>query len=829
MKETEIMRTSPVEGCSDCSFDVESGKWEDRGSSDDSGNNTEEGSDTSGESDTTEGSEDDDSDEEESSTPYYSLPEQVGKQLCLLDIDLGGREPFLCSQCRDTDLIAALDHTSKAAQGAANPLVVADRVGLDPDCALCRLFRGTILSSSSEVSGGGNGDGEGSEAMASLRHTTSPPPTWKLSAFNKRSMLMDIRISWMFQPVEVAILYAGEDAHVQHINKERVEREGFLACARTRDLRALLEKNQSTETEPLSRFVLPQYDPALVREWLDFCDFDSGGQFSIPGMKVIDCHSYTIVDHLPGMAYLALSYVWSLAGADMVAVDTEPVDRANARSLPPMIPRVVSNAIQVVAEVDYRYLWVDQFCIDQSAAQEHIAEHISKMDLIYSNATLAIIAASSGGALPGVGGTPRTERTMLHLKGRVDEKMGTVEDDLTIFTTPAPVAALQQTVWYSRGWCFQESVLAPRKLYFMDHEMVFQAEGINCSDSYPEPHDVLDNMFYEFQETPFLAWSESWDKPVDKSTSGSMGETPKDMMDHFARKVDHFHQLLGVYTTKQLTMASDSINGFTGAMKVFSRHDPNFKVISGLPAFGVGTATHITAKNLEALLAFRETCFIRELCWVHQAVYKNIRGTTEEGAREEEIVGRDRRDCLPSWSWAGWSGQASWSYTWGMNDLRESLLTFNLESTEWEDGIIADWLDLVLLAQGRDHPKFLLGEACVLSKSDGRDVASWEDSKATGSTDSSFHTVESVQAHLSVDTKSHDIIQKVESGRWSYMVMAVHPGKESTYHSMMLMLVAWDDADDVGQERKTCHRLGMVSATVNFDIKALPQAQFRLG
>ncbi|KAK8092097.1 hypothetical protein PG997_002458 [Apiospora hydei] len=457
------------------------------------------------ESDATEES-DDDLNEEPSSTPHYFLPEQVAKQLRLLDINTDRNEPFLCSQCRATDLLAAFNHTSEAAQGAANPLVVAERAGLDPDCALCQVFARTFLSSSKHLA---DDDSEESVAVAPRRSAS-----WKLSAFNKRSMLMDIRISWMFQPVEVAILYAGENAHVQHMNEERVEREGFLACARTRDLRALLAKNESTATEPLSRFVLPEYDPGLVREWLGFCDFDFDGRFGIPGMRVIDCYSYTIVDHAPGMAYFALSYVWGLAGADMVAIDAaQQAGEAKALPLPKMIPRVVSNAIQVVAEVGYRYVWVDQFCIDQSAAAEQVADHISKMDLIYSNAALTIIAASTGGALPGVGGTPRTERMMLHLKGRVDEKMGTVEDDLTIFTTPAPVAALQQTVWYSRGWCFQESVLAPRKLFFMDHEMVFQANDVNCSDSYPEPHVALDNMFYEFQETPFLAWPESWKEP----------------------------------------------------------------------------------------------------------------------------------------------------------------------------------------------------------------------------------------------------------------------------------------------------------------------------
>ncbi|KAK8076439.1 hypothetical protein PG994_003711 [Apiospora phragmitis] len=394
MKETEIAETSQDEEPQD------SGKLDDSDNSEGSGDSCES----------------DDSDEE-SLPSYCSSPEQVEKQLRLLDIDPPGRGPLLCNQCRTTNLSAALNHTSKAGQGASSPIDVAERVGLDPDCALCSLFAESFLSEVDE-----------SEARSA---------PWKLSAFNKRPMLVDSRIRYLFQPdVEVAILHSGAVTPVQHINEERVEREGYLAFARIRDLRAMLEKNESTEAYPLSRFIGPQYDPGMVREWLEACDIDLDDTFSIPGMRVVDCRSYTIVKHSAEMKYLALSYVWGLAGCDMVTVDNRQSVEASALSLPPMVPRVVANAMQVVTDLGYQYLWVDQFCIDQSAGQEHVGDHISKMDLVYSNALVTIIAASSKGALPGVGGTPRAGQMMLNLKGRVDEKMGTMEDDLTVFSTP---------------------------------------------------------------------------------------------------------------------------------------------------------------------------------------------------------------------------------------------------------------------------------------------------------------------------------------------------------------------------------------------------------
>ncbi|KAK8007547.1 Glucose/ribitol dehydrogenase [Apiospora arundinis] len=588
MEKTETAEPSQDEGHS-ALLDHDRDELEEYGNSNDS--------DDSEESDNSEESNDSD---EEPPPSYWSRPEQVEKQLRLLDIDPPGSEPFLCSQCRATNLSAALDHTSKASQGGANPIDVAERVGLDPDCALCSLFARTFLS-------------EVDENVAQF----SP---WKLSAFSKRNMLVDSRIRYLFYPVaEAAILHSGDVRFVQHINTERVEREGYLAFARTSDLRDMLENHESTEEYPLSRFIGAQYDPGMVREWLEACDIELDGDFCIPGMRVIDCRSYTIVNYVAGMEYVALSYVWSLASRDMVTVGCRQSDETSALPLPHTIPRVVSNAMQVVTDLGYQYLWVDQFCIDQSAGQAQIGDHISKMDLIYSNALVTIIAASSEGG------------------PAWNEKIGTVEDDLTIFNTPPAFKyALPSTVWHSRGWCFQESVLAPRRLYFMDYELVFQSEEIHASDSYPEPignSELIDDT--ACPANPSLAWS-FWD---DQSKTYD----PDDAMERFCDKDEHYQALLEVYTSKKLTMDSDSINGFAGAMKVYCRHDPMFKTIQGIPIFDVSAMPIASVQGVKTLLTFQNEAILCGLCWAHHRIWV-----------EETPV---RRDCFPSWTWAGWGGQ----------------------------------------------------------------------------------------------------------------------------------------------------------------------------
>ena len=76
------------------------------------------------------------------------------------------------------------------------------------------------------------------------------------------------------------------------------------------------------------------------------------------------------------------------------------------------LPLVISDAIEVVKRLGYRYLWIDRYCIPQNdSAVKHI--QIKKMDRIYSCSILTIIAAAGDGpeyGLPGVSSRHRTEQ-----------------------------------------------------------------------------------------------------------------------------------------------------------------------------------------------------------------------------------------------------------------------------------------------------------------------------------------------------------------------------------------------------------------------------------
>ena len=97
--------------------------------------------------------------------------------------------------------------------------------------------------------------------------------------------------------------------------------------------------------------------------------------------------------------YVALSYLWGKSR----------LIRVINNRLPTQVPNVIEDAMSVTKALGFRYLWVDQFCIDQQDSDRKIVE-IRKMNMIYNTAELTIVAAAGSDAdygLPGIGNRPR--------------------------------------------------------------------------------------------------------------------------------------------------------------------------------------------------------------------------------------------------------------------------------------------------------------------------------------------------------------------------------------------------------------------------------------
>jgi hypothetical protein len=134
---------------------------------------------------------------------------------------------------------------------------------------------------------------------------------------------------------------------------------------------------------PRGRLIENPIDWRAVQQWINFCDEKHATscifepESALKGLQFIDCETLQIVpspERSP--PYITLSYLWSRAGG------------LKQGSLSEDIPLVVEDAIKVVKELGWRYLWVDRYCIPQEDGPEK-DNFIYNMDQIYRGATSA--------------------------------------------------------------------------------------------------------------------------------------------------------------------------------------------------------------------------------------------------------------------------------------------------------------------------------------------------------------------------------------------------------------------------------------------------------
>jgi hypothetical protein len=119
-----------------------------------------------------------------------------------------------------------------------------------------------------------------------------------------------------------------------------------------------------------------------------------------------------------------------------------PINITDGGRLPHNLPRTIEDAITVTQHLNYRYLWVDELCINQRDPT-HCASQIKKMDQIYKGADLTIVAAAGDHkdfGLPGVS-TQRMHNSVILPKRGVVFSSG-----------PDPVIHIRGSSWWRRAW-----------------------------------------------------------------------------------------------------------------------------------------------------------------------------------------------------------------------------------------------------------------------------------------------------------------------------------------------------------------------------------------
>ncbi|KAK8005655.1 HET-domain-containing protein [Apiospora arundinis] len=178
---------------------------------------------------------------------------------------------------------------------------------------------------------------------------------------------------------------------------------------------------------------------------------------------LIHCESRRIISVHEPCDYVALSYVWG-----------KPVNILGISDTQSTFPQTIKDAIKVTTQLEFSYLWVDRYCINQSS-EVHKTTQIQQMGQIYSQATLTIIAAAGVNPSYGLPGVSR-ERIRLPCDVVIGAYRVTPVPD-------SPKSYIQNSVWATRGWTYQEAYLSRRLLFFTDSQLLFECRGAAMKSS----------------------------------------------------------------------------------------------------------------------------------------------------------------------------------------------------------------------------------------------------------------------------------------------------------------------------------------------------------
>jgi Heterokaryon incompatibility protein (HET) len=166
-----------------------------------------------------------------------------------------------------------------------------------------------------------------------------------------------------------------------------------------------------------------EVDPKLILSWLQACQSHHNGMCrlpaleetdqDIPSFRLIDVRNFCIVPASPTREYLILSYVWGNIRTCVLLQSNkqELMEKDGLLAHWNRIPLTIRDAITLTQKLGKQYLWVDSLCLVQDDPQD-LMSGIRRMDTIYEQSVLTIVAAHGSDATAGLPGVRQNSRNV---------------------------------------------------------------------------------------------------------------------------------------------------------------------------------------------------------------------------------------------------------------------------------------------------------------------------------------------------------------------------------------------------------------------------------
>lgn len=301
--------------------------------------------------------------------------------------------------------------------------------------------------------------------------------------------------------------------------------------------------------------------------------------------------------------YMTISHRW-LGDQEIRLTRSE---LASFRSDIPLrnVKKSIRDAMLLCIQLGTEYLWVDSLCIVQDDTAD-TERQMSKMDLIYTSSYCNIAAEDADDASKGCFDRVDSKHAANHM---VSVDLGGTEPMRFRLRSSwlTGQEELDMTVLSSRGWVLQEQFLAPRTLHFGKYQLHWACRTSEASETWPA--------------------SALWDpgvRPVERSLRSLLSEqASRESYAGNDRSFDIWFNVVGAYTSRNLTYPSDRLRALEGIM-AYCRND----VIREDFRYG------IMPNSLPAALLW------------------SVTSPTKEQPRLDSVA--------PTWSWASVSGAVTY-------------------------------------------------------------------------------------------------------------------------------------------------------------------------
>jgi hypothetical protein len=151
-------------------------------------------------------------------------------------------------------------------------------------------------------------------------------------------------------------------------------------------------------------------------------------------------------------SYATLSYVW---GTDWENKVDRVVDKNDGSNYKVRLTKLARKAIEKTQKTfsllnqgqsNLHYIWIDNYCINQSDVQEK-GEEVKKQRIYYNNAAVTLVAVNA----------------------KIDDE---VDKKNKLEFTKYVIKKITSSPWFTRSWTFQEGLLSHQTIFMLDNALV---------------------------------------------------------------------------------------------------------------------------------------------------------------------------------------------------------------------------------------------------------------------------------------------------------------------------------------------------------------------